>query len=105
MRVRPGFRGVSIVVIAAAVLATPGLAVAHQAPGSGSSPNLRPDAYNGDDILTTVTHALPAVIAWALAFILVMRVLGLLEMGLPSVLLVVAAIVAIVWKYHWLPVH
>ncbi len=98
MRVRPGFRGVFIVVIAAAVLATAGAAVAQQAPGGG-------DTSNGDDVLTTFTHALPAVIAWVLAFTLVMRVLGVLEMGLPSVLLVLAAIVAIVWKYHWLPVH
>ena len=98
MRVRPGFRGVCIVVIAAAVLATPGLAVAQQAPGGG-------DTYFGDDILTSVTHALPAFIAWALAFILVMRLLGVLEMSFPSVILVLAAIGAILWRYHWLPVH
>ncbi len=98
MRVRPGFRGVLIVVIVAAVLATAGVAVAQQAPGGG-------DTSTGDDVLTTISHALPAVIAWALAFILVMRVLGVLEMGVSSILLVVAAIVAIVWKYHWLPVH
>ncbi len=96
MRMRLGFWGVSIVVIAAAVLATAGIAVAQQSPG---------DTANGDDILTTVSHALPAFIAWALAFILVMRVLSVLEMGVASIVLVLATIGAILWRYHWLPVH
>lgn len=98
MRVRPCFSGVCIVIIAAAVLATPGLAMAQQAQGGG-------DTYFGDDILTSLTHALPAFIAWALAFILVMRLLGVLEMSLPGVLLVLVTIGAILWRYHWLPVH
>lgn len=105
IRLRSGFRGVAIVVIAAAVSATGGIAVAQQAAGGGSSQDVRPDIYNGDDILITVTHALPAFIAVALAFILLMRFLGVLEMGFASVLLVLAAIGTIVWKYYWLPTH
>jgi hypothetical protein len=105
MRLRSGFEGVAIVVIAAAVLATGGIAVAQQATGGGSSQDVRPDIYNGDDILSTVTHALPAFIAVALALILLMRFLGVFEMGFVSVLLVLAAIGTIVWKYYWLPAH
>jgi hypothetical protein len=95
---RPCLRGVVIVVVAAAVLAAPGFAVAQQASGGG-------DTFFGDDVLTTVSHALPAFIAWVLAFILVLRLLGILEMSFPSVLLVLATIGAILWRYHWLPVH
>lgn len=95
---RPCLRGVVFVVVAAAVLAAPGFAVAQQASGSG-------DTFFGDDVLTTVSHALPAFIAWALAFILALRVLGVLEMSFPGVLLVLVTIGAILWRYHWLPVH
>lgn len=105
MRLRSGFRGAAIVVIAAAVSATGGVAVAQQAPGGGSWQDVRPDIYSGDDILITVTRALPAFIAVALAFILLMRFLGVLEMGFVSVLLLLAAIGTIVWKYYWLPAH
>lgn len=105
MRLRSGFRGAAIVVIAAAVSSTAGVAVAQQAPGGGGWQDVRPDIYNGDAILITVTRALPAFIAVALAFILLMRFLGVLEMGFVSVLLLLAAIGTIVWKYYWLPAH
>ncbi len=95
----------AIVVIAAAISATGGIAAAQQATGGGSSQDIRPDIYNGDAILITVTHALPAFISGALAFILLMRFLGVLEMGFVSVLLLLAAIGTIVWKYYWLPAH
>lgn len=98
MRMCPGFWGISVAVVAAIVLATAGTTVAQQTPESGNT-------LPGDDILTTLSRALPAVIAWALAFILLMRFLGLLHMGLPSVILVGVTIAALLWRYHWLPVH
>lgn len=105
MRLYSGFRGVAIFVIAIVALASAGIAVAQQAAGGGNSQDVRPDIYNGDDILITVTRALPAFIAVALAIILLMRFLGVFEMGFVSVFLVLTAIGTIVWKYYWLPTH
>jgi hypothetical protein len=96
----PGIKGVGVVVIAAVVLAAAGITAADQTP-NGYLRDLRPEVYNGDALLNTVVHALPAFAIGALSFILVMRFVGVLEMGAFSVLVLLATIGGLVWKFYW----
>ncbi len=105
MRARPGVTAVAIIGITIAILSTAAVALADQTPGNETVRDLkdiRPDLYSGGDtLLGAVAHALPAFAIGALTFILVMRFLGFLEMGAFSVLVLVAIIGGMVWKFYW----
>jgi hypothetical protein len=103
--VRSRLTAVAILGIAVIVIAAAAVALGDQTPRNETIRDLkdiRPDLYSGgDSILGAVAHALPAFAVGALTFILVMRFLGFLEMGAFSVLVLVAIIGGIVWKFYW----
>ncbi len=92
-----------------AFLATGGTAMGQSAPGGNEKSNvrqivdLRKGIYEESHILGQIPRALPAYVAGGLAIILLAHFLGFFEMGLVSILVLLAAIGGIVYKFYWSP--
>lgn len=62
----------------------------------------RPSLYNGgDQFLRQLPRAVPAYVVGGLAVILLAHLCGFFEMGTTSILTLLAAIGAIVYRFYW----
>lgn len=65
--------------------------------------DMRKGVYEESHVLDQFPRALPGFVAGVLAIILLAHFLGFFEMGLVIVLVFLAAIGGIVYKFYWLP--
>lgn len=65
--------------------------------------DLREGIYQSSHILQQLPRALPAYVAGGLAAILLAHLFGFFEMGATSILVLLALIGAIVYRFYWPP--
>jgi hypothetical protein len=65
--------------------------------------DLRQGIYQSSHILQQLPRALPAYVAAGLAVILLAHLFGFFEMGATSILILLALIGAIVYRFYWPP--